>query len=421
MSTQYRELNEICKFIDYRGKTPEKTTSGIPLITAKIVKNGRLEPYGEFISEDEYIPWMTRGIPSPGDVIVTTEAPLGEIAEVPSGRVAFAQRIIVLCPDRKIILPKYLKYVLQSPQIQNELKARSSGSVVTGIKSAELNKLSIPIVNLERQKYVSHILSTIEQKTESNDKLIGLLESAGSAIFKEWFTDYGPVISRSSKIKHSTLSDEQIKFFPADFIGQDDLRIPKGWRWEKVEDNFDITIGRTPPRKEHNWFTKNRADIPWISIRDIGEVNTYIEETSEYLTRAAIDKFNIPVIAANTVILSFKLTVGRVAITTNEMLSNEAIAHFRINNRSVLSTAFTYFFLKNYNFAILGSTSSIATAFNTKVIRDISIPTPSKEIVKLFDELVEPMLNKIKNLSKENLYLRDLRTCLLPKLVTGEV
>ena len=74
--------------IDYRGKTPRKTTCGIPLITAKVVKNGRIETPDEFIDPSEYDEWMRRGLPRKGDVLVTTEAPLGEVAQIENPKVA---------------------------------------------------------------------------------------------------------------------------------------------------------------------------------------------------------------------------------------------------------------------------------------------------------------------------------------------
>ena len=80
--------------IDYRGKTPAKTTSGIPLVTAKIVKGGRILPPKEFIAIEDYDTWMRRGIPKRGDVVMTTEAPLGEVAQLDGRQVALAQRII---------------------------------------------------------------------------------------------------------------------------------------------------------------------------------------------------------------------------------------------------------------------------------------------------------------------------------------
>lgn len=82
--------------IDYRGKSPEKTTVGVPLVTAKIVKDGRIDNPDEFIAEEDYEEWMRRGMPKPGDVVMTTEAPLGEIAQLDDRKVALAQRLITI-------------------------------------------------------------------------------------------------------------------------------------------------------------------------------------------------------------------------------------------------------------------------------------------------------------------------------------
>ena len=68
--------------IDYRGKSPRKTTFGIPLITARIIKDGQIKQPTEFIAEDDYATWMSRGLPKPGMVVFTTEAPCGEVAQL---------------------------------------------------------------------------------------------------------------------------------------------------------------------------------------------------------------------------------------------------------------------------------------------------------------------------------------------------
>ena len=136
---------------------------------------------------------------------------------------------------------------------------------------------------------------------------------------------------------------------------------------KKAEEVFNISIGRTPPRQEFQWFeeAKNNNNKKWISIADMGSSNVFIFNTNEYLTNDAITKFNIPLIKPNTVILSFKLTVGRVNITSEEMLSNEAIAHFNTDNKFLLP--YTYCYLKSFNYNNLGSTSS-KVKFNSEFI-----------------------------------------------------
>jgi type I restriction enzyme, S subunit len=153
-------LEDYVKFIDYRGRTPVKTTEGIRLITAKNVKLGylQLEPQ-EFIHPDSYDSWMTRGIPKVGDVIFTTEAPLGNVAQLDtSEKVAFAQRIIVMQPQPKKIDQAYLKFMLSTQDVRDRILGQGTGATVQGIKASLLRKIPIQFPTLAEQQRIVAIL-----------------------------------------------------------------------------------------------------------------------------------------------------------------------------------------------------------------------------------------------------------------------
>lgn len=125
--------------IDYRGKTPAKTSSGVKLITAKVIKDGFIQDGNhEYIAEDDYDSWMRRGLPKQWDILITTEAPLGEVAQLHSPeRVALAQRVILLRGNPAVIDQGYFYQALKSPFVQAGLKARGTGTTVLGIKQSE--------------------------------------------------------------------------------------------------------------------------------------------------------------------------------------------------------------------------------------------------------------------------------------------
>ncbi|PGR32988.1 hypothetical protein COC47_28185 [Bacillus cereus] len=154
-SWEWARLTEIARFIDYRGKTPRKVENGIPLITAKNIKLGFLtEEPREYISEESYDEWMTRGIPNYGDVIFTTEAPLGNVAQLNIDyKFALAQRAIVLSPYSSIN-KEYLKYALMSNLIRKEIFEQATGTTVLGIKGSKLKEFAIPIPNGNEQKRI---------------------------------------------------------------------------------------------------------------------------------------------------------------------------------------------------------------------------------------------------------------------------
>jgi type I restriction enzyme S subunit len=163
------KIEDHIKLIDYRGRTPVKTIKGVRLITAKNVKLGylQLEPQ-EFINSNDYESWMTRGIPNKGDVIFTTEAPLANIAQIDTDeKLAFAQRIIVMQPNLKLINQTFLKYMLLSNPVRNEILSKGTGATVLGIKSSLLKKIKMYFPNLDEQQRIINILDELTDQTKS--------------------------------------------------------------------------------------------------------------------------------------------------------------------------------------------------------------------------------------------------------------
>ena len=176
--------------IDYRGKTPKKSDEGIPTLSAKSVKNGYID-YGEcyYISPEEYKKFMVRGFPKVGDVLLTTEAPMGMVAKLDRDDVAIAQRLITLRGKEGVLDNDYLLYYLQSPIGQHKLAERETGSTVTGIKQAAFRKIEIDIPDIEIQRKIAACLSCIDAKISTN-KLINrnLLEQAQTLFSKYYDT-----------------------------------------------------------------------------------------------------------------------------------------------------------------------------------------------------------------------------------------
>ena len=162
------------RFIDYRGKTPAKTTSGIRLITAKNVKRGYLQDTPmEFIAAASYEGWMTRGIPQKGDVLFTTEAPLANVAQLDTDeKVAFAQRIIIMQPNRTKLDSTFLKYLLLSQPVQQRIRTKGTGATVQGIKASLLKTIEISFPSsLTEQQQTCAKLDALSEETQ---RLAGL-------------------------------------------------------------------------------------------------------------------------------------------------------------------------------------------------------------------------------------------------------
>jgi len=278
---------------------------------------------------------------------------------------------------------KYVFYFLNTI----DFKGFNAGSAVPTLNRNHIHELIINKPPLPEQKAIADVLSSLDDKIDLLHRQNMTLEEMAEALFRQWFVEEA--------------SDD--------------------WEERQLGEVISISIGRTPPRQEFHWFSENQNDIKWVSIKDLATSGIFVFDTAEKLTREAVKSFNIPIIPNDTVILSFKMTVGRVGITTENMLSNEAIAHLIINSNTPFIKEYLYFFLKTYNYDSLGSTSSIVTAINSSMIKELIIKIPSVQIMNQFKEIVEKQFNQIKVNQVQINTLIKLRNTLLPKLMSGEV
>ena len=178
----------VTRFVDYRGATPEKSAGGVPLVTATHIKHGRvrheLDP--QFVTQETYQAWMRRGLPSSGDVVMTTEAPLGEVARLEDPYVALAQRLILFKVDPNRTMSTYLAYALRSTRFRGKLLANATGSTALGIKAERLKGLEIGVPPVPDQIAIGNKLRAAEHATLRAKELcleqVGLLDEQRHAL-----------------------------------------------------------------------------------------------------------------------------------------------------------------------------------------------------------------------------------------------
>lgn len=184
---------QLDSIVDYRGKTPEKTEEGTFLVTAKNIKDGKIcyELSKEYVREADYEEIMHRGIPQIGDILFTTEAPLGQVANVDRTDIALAQRIIKF-RALSTVNNYYLKYWMLNEGFQQFLHSLSTGSTATGIKSSKLFLLPLVRPNIEQQnkivEYLDAKCSKIDEIVEKQKVIIEKLEEYKLSIITEAVT-----------------------------------------------------------------------------------------------------------------------------------------------------------------------------------------------------------------------------------------
>lgn len=364
----------------------QSVTDGIPVIKVNNLISG-LKSLSELDTttrenEAKYIRTRLHG----GELIISVVGTIGKTAIVPK---SFAGcnlvRATALIDIEDALLSKWVKYYIDSPYGQSYIEQNLNTTVQPTLNIKSLEKMSIPLYDTEYMEKIVLLLSSLDEKIAINREINDNLEQQAMALYRQMFVE-----------------------------NNNDAR-----RECRVDEYFDISIGKTPPRKEAQWFSMNPTDCIWVSISDMGRCGMYIADSSEYLTHESVDKFNIKVVPDNTVLLSFKLTVGRVAITDGAMVTNEAIAHFKTDKPEI--NEYLYCYLKDFNYQTMGSTSSIATAVNSKIIKAMPFVIPTDAELVLFHSATAPMFEMIKTRQRENSRLAELRDSLLPKLMSGEI
>ena len=179
---------DLCNIIDYRGKTPEKVVDGLPFITAKNVKMHymSMEPR-EYISKDTYDQVMVRGFPQEGDVVFTTEAPLGNVCRIPHFDTEFyvGQRIVTLQTEK--LVPTYLEYALDTNTFKSKLAEKSSGSTVTGIRVRLLEQLTIPVPPREKQEQFAAFVAQVDKSKSVIQKSLDETQLLFDSLMQKYF------------------------------------------------------------------------------------------------------------------------------------------------------------------------------------------------------------------------------------------
>lgn len=294
------------------------------------------------------------------------------------------QQINALVPNKDIADYNFLYYLFKNSVILLKILG-SDGTAVPILNKTDFENIEYLIPPLPEQKAIADVLSALDDKIDLLQRQNETLEKMAETLFRQWFI-------------------EEAK---------------EDWETYKLADLADIYIGRTPPRKESKWFTLENKNLKWISIKDLAAEGVFITNTAESLSLSTIDKFKIPIIPKDTVMLSFKMTVGRVAISIEDMISNEAIAQFQL--KDAISKEYLYCFLKNYNFDTLGTTSSIVTSINTALIKNIEVMLPNPQLISDFTKIVQDLFNKVRGNQEQIQTLQNMRDTLLPKLMSGEV
>ncbi|WP_318616764.1 restriction endonuclease subunit S [Sporosarcina sp. YIM B06819] len=424
------ELGGISNFIDYRGKTPTKTDEGIKLITAKNVKNNQLngEPE-EFIAEEDYEKWMTRGIPKFGDILFTTEGPLGNVAQLNiEGKVALAQRIVTIQTKMN---KEFLKYVLLSKSIQKVINSFATGTTVKGIKASNLKKIPIPIPPIKEQKRIVDSLDfsfcRISEVSGYLFKAKKFLEERHEALLKIAFR--GELVNQDDSITNNfgllnfiqeELMKEKKKKIEINPIAAEEqpYDIPESWVYLRIGDIIKIT-GGSQPTKSIFKYKYEEGYTRLVQIRDF--------KSNDYLTY-------VPNEYANRPFKEDDVMIGRYGPPVFQILRglsgtyNVALMKAEVNP-NIMTNDYLYYLLQEPRIqkAVIkdSARSSGQTGIRRELLESIVISIPPIEEQKKIVERLDIEFEKEKeikfNIEQLEMQLKKMQESILQKSIRGEL
>ena len=423
-STEWRDIklgDAMAAIIDYRGKTPRKTLQGIPLITAKIVKAGRILEATEFIAAENYSDWMTRGMPEIGDVVLTSEAPLGEVGRLSTTNVALAQRIFTLRARPDIIDQTFLYYLLQSRDVQQRIQERASGTTVMGIRSVELKEVTLRVPPLFVQRQIVEVLEPLTQRIELNIKLSRILEATLGALFRSWFVDFDPVQAKLEGRTPEGLTRDIEEIFPSELEND----VPKGWRVTTLSELVSFTKGRSYTSSE-----LAESDVALVTLKSFYRGGGYRPDgtkafTGDFKREQVVRPGEL--IVACTDVTQMADVVGRPAIVEEAHEFKTLVASLDtiiLRPRDVaVSPDFLYLRLRQSDYTdwILGyANGTTVLHLDLRGLTAFSFALPPLDDLQRLMAILEPLQNRIRLNNSQNHRLKSICDGLLTPLSSGE-
>jgi len=351
-----------------------------------------------YVTEDVFKKWTRRSKPRYGDVVLTREAPVGEVGRFTSEdeKVFLGQRLFHYRPNPQKLDWNFLAYALQSPQVQGKFKGMGFGATVDHVRVGDAEKLPIPYPPLSIQQRIGSVLSAYDDLIENNRRRIQLLEQAARLLYKEWF-----VHLRFPGHEHTKIVDG----------------VPEGWEKKYAPE----VIAFNPIEK-----VKKGTSIKYIPMSGLSTTNMTIDLCdSEIRTTSTSVRFR------NGDVLFARITPclenGKTGFVN--FLAADEIAcgstEFLILRGRFVSPFFTYCLARTHEFRESAIKSMTGSSGRQRVqpgcFDEFVIALPKTILLQQFDEYVSPLFTQIGLLVRESNPLSKARDLLLPKLMSGEV
>ena len=261
---KYVELDSVCELIvDCVNRTAPVVDYVTPyrMIRTTDVKDGRIDlTNSRHVSKQVFDRWARRGAPRKGDVVLTREAPLGEVGIISEENVFLGQRLMMFRPNSLELDSRFLLYSFLGSELHNQVMNLGRGSTVEHMRVPDAKKLRVKIPPIEEQHAIADVLGSLDDKIELNRRMNAALEETARALFKSWFVDFDPVRAKMEGREPVGMDAETAALFPDRLVESELGPIPEGWNVCRLGEIIELAYGK-PLKAE----TRQEGAIPAVS------------------------------------------------------------------------------------------------------------------------------------------------------------
>lgn len=387
--SEFRTIRELCSVVvDCPHSTPKWTANGKIVIRNNNIKHGRIDFSSPSYTDDEHFAQrIKRAKPQPGDIIITREAPIGDVGMIPENtECCLGQRMVLLRANQSVCDNFYLLYSLQSLYVQHQISwSEGTGTTVSNLRIPHLEQIQIPYLPLEQQAKISSVLRALEEKIENNRRLNDNLEQQAQSYFQELFVDN---------------ADPE-------------------WAIGTISDLGTVVGGSTPSKAKPEYYTE--SGIAWITPKDLSiNKSKFVSHGENDITELGLKNSSAAIMPEGTVLFSSRAPIGYIAIAAGEVTTNQGFKS--VVPKPEIGTPFVYFFLKNTLPVIEGMASgSTFKEVSGSTMKNVPAVIPDAETLAKFSDFCAPIFAQQRILEEQNQSLATLRDNLLPKLMSGEI
>ena len=422
MEIKQVKLNDLClKITDGSHYSPKQVNDGVPIYSVKdMTAYGFSDDSVKRISESDFEKLLKADcFPKTGDVLIAKDGSVMKhvFCVEKETRSVVLSSIAILRPNPMLINSDYLSYALQNPSLKAEILSNYvSGSGVPRIILRDFKNIKMPVPELRFQKSIATVLKTIEKKIQLNNELSSNLEILCQTIFKSWFIDFDPVLSKIEGKQPEGMDAETAKLFPDSKADSQNGMIPKGWVLRTLASLGEVLLGGTPSRKRLEFWG---GGLAWINS---GKVNEFrISTSSEFITEAGAKSSSTKLLPSGTTVIAITgATLGQYSRLEIDAYANQSVIGIVASEEC--SDEFIYLTIKN-NIARLVAlqTGGAQQHINKDDVSGFKCVYPGQEIMEKFTDIVKPIFRQIGLLTHQSRTLESLRDSLLPRLISGEL